>query len=386
MFNSIFIGLSGMNAFSDGLRQISNNITNINTTGFKSSGLAFSSLFGHGSVEERGTGQGVSLSDSQLDFSQGELRQTSRDLDLAVDGEGFLVLLKNGETSYVRTASFEVDKDGFLVVSGTDLRLAVLNDAGVPVGVSINAYRTSAPQRTTTVTFADNLSSTATSHTLSNIKVYDDLGGADTWQAKFTRTVSDPAGQWTLTVLDGSGAEIGQQTLTFNNGVIDPTTDRLTFEQASTGRSATFDFSANVTSFSSGEISTLRAASVDGFGVGDISGIRVNEEGQLEILYSNDQKKSLGAVAIAKFRDPQSLEERSAGLFTYTGQEGIDYLTSAHEEVGRVMSSRLEASNVQLAKEFGDLILVQRGFQASSQVVSVSNDMIQQLFGIRGQG
>jgi flagellar hook protein FlgE len=385
MFNSIFIGLSGMNAFSDGLRQISNNITNINTTGFKSSGLAFSSLFSNSTVNYDASGQGVSLSDPRLDFSQGELRQTGRDLDLAIDGEGFLVLLKNGDKLYARTASFEVDKDGFLVVAGSDQRIAVLDDSGVPVSVSIDAHRTSAPERTTKVTFADNLSSTATTFTIPSIKVFDALGGSDTWQAKFTRATTDPAGEWKVAVLDGSGAEVGQQTLKFINGVIDPATARLTFEQISTGRSAEFDFSANVTSFSSGDVSTLRATP-DGHGVGDITGIRVNDAGALEITYSNGETKGLGSVAIAKFRDPQSLQERNAGVFTYAGHEPIDYLSTAHEEVGKAVSGRLEASNVQLAKEFGDLILVQRGFQASSQVVSVSNDMIQQLFGIRGQG
>ena len=385
MFNSIFIGLSGMNAFSDGLRQISNNITNINTTGFKSSGLAFSSLFSNSTVNYDSSGQGVSLSDPRVNFSQGELRQTGRDLDFAVDGEGFLVLLKDGEHIYARTASFEVDKDGFLVVAGTEPRLAVLDDAGMPVSVSIDAHRTSKPERTTTVTFADNLSSTATSFAIPTIKVYDALGDADTWQAKFSRETSDPAGEWNLTVLDSSGAEVGQQTLKFINGVVDPATAKLTFEHASTGRAAEFDFSANVTSFSSGDVSTLRA-SANGHGVGDITGLRINETGALEATYSNGETKDLGEVAIAKFRDPQSLQERSAGLFTYGGHEPVEYLTSAHEQVGKVLSGRLEASNVELAKEFGDLILVQRGFQASSQVVSVSNDMIQQLFGIRGQG
>ena len=61
-------------------------------------------------------------------------------------------------------------------------------------------------------------------------------------------------------------------------------------------------------------------------------------------------------------------------------------MTTEDKRVGKVISRRLEASNVDLAKAFGELILIQRGFQASSQIISVSNDMIQQLFGIRGQG
>ncbi len=106
----------------------------------------------------------------------------------------------------------------------------------------------------------------------------------------------------------------------------------------------------------------------------------------VEIGYSNEQKKELGPVALADFRDPQALQQRSGGLFSDAGRAQRELLTSDDQRVGRVMSRRLEASNVDLAKQFGDLILIQRGFQASSQIISASNEMIQQLFGIRGQG
>ena len=106
----------------------------------------------------------------------------------------------------------------------------------------------------------------------------------------------------------------------------------------------------------------------------------------MEISYSNQQNMTLGAGAIASLRDPQGLQQRDGGLFELEHESNEQFLTSKHELVGRVVSKRLEASNVDLSREFGDLILVQRGYQASSQVVSVSNDMIQQLFGIRGQG
>ena len=91
-------------------------------------------------------------------------------------------------------------------------------------------------------------------------------------------------------------------------------------------------------------------------------------------------------LAVARIRDPQALIQRGSGLFAHDGSSGIDFVTSEHETVGTVVSRRLEASNVDLSREFGELILLQRGFQASSQVVSVSNEMIQQLFGMRGQG
>lgn len=216
--------------------------------------------------------------------------------------------------------------------------------------------------------------------------MFDALGEADNWQVKFERGASAAPGEWTIVVTDSSLTEVGRQTLKFIGGIVDPATTRLTFEDADSGRSVEFDFSKNVTSFSSGEVSTLRVADIDGHGVGEITAITVSDAGVLQIAYSNEEKKDLGAVAIATFRDPQTLDQRGNGLFMPDGDAGIAFLSSEHENVGRVVSRRLEASNVDLSREFGDLILVQRGFQASSQVVSVSNDMIQQLFGIRGQG
>lgn len=384
MLGTIFIGLSGMNAFSQGLRQISNNITNINSTGFKVSNLLFSDHFSNGQ-RSSGSGQGVSLTEPRLDFAQGELRQSDRDLDLAIDGQGFLVLLKGGEKFFVRTGSFEVDAKGNIVLAGSEHQLTVLNEVGVPVGVNIDALRTNPPKKTAIVKLADNLDASATTFTLSNIKVFDALGASDNWSAVFTRDQQGAFGEWKVKMTNSSGASVGEQALKFlPGGLIDPATRQLTFEDAATARSATLDFSGNVTSLSG--LTGLRVAENDGFGVGELTTIAVTDDGMLELGYSNEQKKQVGAVVIASLRDPQELEQRSGGLFALAHEGGEQFLTSKHERVGRVVAKRLEASNVDLSREFGDLILVQRGYQASSQVVSVSNDMIQQLFGIRGQG
>lgn len=385
MFGSIFIGLSGMNAFSTGLRQISNNITNINTTGFKSSDLTFANLFGEGGDDNAGNGHGVALASGKIDFAQGELRQTSNDLDLAIDGGGFLVLLKNAEHMFTRTGSFEVDTGGDIRLSGTDYKLAVIDAAGGLSGISIDNYRTNLPKPTTTIKFADNLSSTATAHTVSDITVYDAQGNVDKWRVRFERSTTSPAGEWTVIVQNGNSNEIGRQTLKFLNGIVSPASSRLTFSDPTANRSAVLDFSFNVTSFSSGDASTLRKSESDGHGTGAITSMNIADKGQIELVYSNEQKVQLASVAIANVRDPQSLEVRDGGVYVYNG-EFVEYLTSTHDSVGRVVSRRLEASNVDLSREFGDLIMVQRGFQASSQIVSATNDMIQQLFGIRGQG
>lgn len=391
MFGAIYIGLSGLNAYSRGLQQVSNNVANLNTTGFKSSTVTFQNLYGTPGggglalTGDHGGGHGVTVGDGTLNFKQGEMRTTDRDLDLSVDGNGFMVLLDGDRTLYARTGSFEVDQDGFVVMAGTGYRLATLDANNRPVSVSIDGQRTSAPKATTAVTFADNLSSTASAFTIGDIMVFDATGALHTWSARFTKDATAGANVWNIAVTNEKGTAIGTRALSFTNGAVDPAAAKLAFTDTASNLTVDFDFSTGVTSFSGGEVSTLRAAKVDGYAAGTVTAVVADAAGRLELAYSNGQKVDLGAIAIADFRDPTALEQRDGVFAEVTpGQHAI--LSSADPRVGQVRSRRLEASNVDLSQQFGDLILIQRGFQASSQIVSVSNDMIQQLFGIRGQG
>ncbi|MBY8825563.1 flagellar hook-basal body complex protein [Sphingomonas colocasiae] len=391
MLGSIYVGLSGLQAYSKGLQQVSNNVANLNSQGFRSSVVTFSNLqssresggIGYSSVSDNPSG-GVALGQSMLDFTPGQLRQTTRDLDLAVDGSGFLVLMRGSEIRYARTGSFEVNEDGYVTLQGTDWRLATLDASGRAVSLSVDNARTSAPEKTTKIAFADNLSSTATTHSINNIKVYGANGEEHVWKIDFSR--EETSTDWTVKVTDEKDRVIGEKTLSVSGSAPTSETNKLLFADADNGLSVEFDFSGKVTSYSFGTVSSLRASSVDGQGTGALSSIAVNEKGELELAYSNDKKASFGAVALATFRDPQALRQEAGGLFTFDGSTEVQMLSSSDPRVGSVVSRRLEASNVDLSQEFGELILIQRGFQASSQIVSVANDMIQQLFGIRGQG
>lgn len=392
MFGSIYIGMSGLNAYSKGLETVSNNVSNMNTQGFKATDVTFSNVYGVGSEGglefgngQPGSGHGVSVAEIATNFSQGELRQTGRDLDLAIDGNGFFVLVDGNEQLYARTGSFAVDNDGYIVLQGTDHRLAVLDENGRPVALNIDAYRTDAPEPTQTITFADNLSSTATEFSIPDLTVFGPNGEERVWSIAFARpeTVAD---QWSVTVTDSEGNEIGVQTLEFENGQVKAGGGELTFEDEDNNLKITFDFTESVTSFSSGSVSTLRANDIDGHGTGALATLTVNDDGQLEITYTNEESRELGAVALADFRDPQALEQRGNAVFAYSGFGQRQFLSATDTRVGSILSQRLEASNVDLGTQFSDLILIQRGFQASSQIISVTNDMIQQLFGIRGQG
>lgn len=393
MFGAIYVGLSGLTAYSRGLQQVSGNITNLNTLGYKAQDVSFTNLVppagGDGQrygADRSPNGSGVGVSEGRRDFGQGELRQTERDLDLAVSGNGFLVLMKDGELFYTRTGSFEVDRDGHIVLAGTDYRLATLDESGRLTSVSIDAMRTDAPAKTTRIVMADNLSSASTSHSVNDVRVYAADGTQHVWDISFSKAANAAAGEWTVTVKENN-ATIATKTVKFDPaGTVDPTTRELLIENQAAGVSVTLDFTGQVSSFSAGSVSTLRAASVDGRKSGTLTTVGVNADGQLEIAYSNDEKRQLGSVALAEFSDPQALEQRGGGLLTEARDGGRELMGSGDGQAGRVLSRRLEASNVDLAQQFGELILIQRGFQASSQIISVSNDMIQQLFGIRGQG
>lgn len=380
MLSSIYIGLSGLSAYSQGLQRISGNVANLNAQGFKGSNVSFQSVMG-----EAGFGNGVSNADDQTNFAQGELRQTSRDLDLAIDGTGFLVLQRGDETVYTRTGSFEVDADGFVVLSGTDYRLTTLDANGSAKAVSIDSSRTSTPKATTKITLADNLSSSATTFGVSDIKVYDANGTQHTWLLTFERNQTAAAGTWNITVKDETGATVATKSIAFANGIIASQSAQVSIADTAHNLTVNLDLSA-VTSFSSGSVSTLRASATDGYTTGTLTSVTVNADGKLELGYSNSQKSEVGSIAIAQFRNPEALKQRSGGLFSSLGDEQRTIAQSGDPRVGKIQSRRIEASNVDLTTEFSDLILVQRGFQASSQIISVSNEMIQQLFGIRGQG
>ncbi|MBO9714804.1 flagellar hook protein FlgE [Sphingomonas sp.] len=397
MFGAIYIGLSGLDAYSRGLEQVSNNVTNLNTSGFKGSTVNFQNYFGTAdggglshTVDTRGAGNGVGIGDQLLNLKQGELRTTDRDLDLAVDGTGFLVLLDGDRTLYTRTGSFEVDKDGYIVLSGTDYRLATLSASNQPVSLTIDGMRNSPPHKTTTIKLADNLSSTtADPVSVSDIKVYDAAGTLHVWKVTFTKNTDQNAetGSWKIAIIDDKGSAVGSAgAVKFDAaGLIDPLSSTMTVSDTASGLSVTLDMTG-VTSFSGGTTSQLRLGSTDGYALGTLATVSINEKGQIELGYSNSQKTVLGSVALADFRDVDGLKQKSGGLFEYEGNGERLLAVSDDPRVGQVLGKRIEASNVDLSKEFGDLILIQRGFQASSQIISVSNDMIQQLFGIRGQG
>lgn len=400
MLGAIYIGLSGMNAYSNGLKTISNNVANLDTLGYKSSTISFSDVFGepspnlgYTSWQQGGSsGNGVRYDPERIDFTQGSFQQTGGALDFAVDGNGFLVVQNDtGDTFYTRTGQFSVDSKGYIVNQSGD-RLTILDAANQPKVVNITSQMTNPPAATQNITFSQNLSSSATSADVPNVTVHDSRGTAHVWDVGLTPVASTSTSgtttQWTVTVKDETGATIGTGTISFNSGISVPGSSSITVNTTPTGADAmavTLDFS-DVQSFSAGTTNTLQTSKVDGNAVGTLTSATVNSQGQLVLNYSNSQTTVLGSVAIANFRTPEQLVRVGNGLFKNTATGEVQYVASGGAGVGTLQTGQVEASNVNLTAEFGNLILIQRGFDASSQVISATNDMIQQLFGMRGHG
>jgi flagellar hook protein FlgE len=394
MIDTIYIGLSGLHGFERGLRVISNDTANLNTPGFKSSSLLFADLFhasgglGGGGGQAYGQyGYGLNTLGTVLNFDQGQFQTTGNDLDLAVDGLGLFVLRDDaGHMHYTRDGQFKFNAEGVLVSVTTGEQVMAFDATGNLAQVSIASLRTSAARATTSITFSGNLSSTTTTDTVGGVTVIDQAGTSHSLQARLDPVAGTP-GSWTVTLLDGT-TTVGTGTIAFINGQPDPTNSRVSITYTPTGQPAvplSLDFSSNVTSFDSGSRSTLAVASQDGFGAGDLVSAAFDSGGTLQLTYSNGQVVQGARVALARFSSQDAIAAISDNEFEATDARAWQTGVAGEQGFGTVRSGMIEASNVNLSQEFSDLVIMQRGYQACSQVISTANDMLTELFGMRGK-
>jgi len=395
MLDSISIGTSGLQTFSAGLKVISNNVANLNTPGFKASTTTFSNLYvadadpgGGGLDGQTPQGGGVTLSQTSVNFRVGELRQTGNPLDLNIDGEGFFITRKPGDEDpvYTRAGQFEFDRNGVLVVRGTDRQVIGLDASGAQTAITLEGLRINAPKPTSKVDLTGNLSSSATDFSLSGVKVIDAAGGEHTLSLRFAPKAG-AAGTWTVTASDGA-SEVGSGEVQFASGHPVPGFDAFTISYAPSGVPVSdikVDLSGDVTNFDTGSNSTLAVGTSDGVAVGTLSKVAFEADGSMTVSYSNGQTAKGTRVALALFDSNARLVPQDDSGFTYPAHEGLRAGAANQGGFGSIGSNQIEGSNVDLASEFSDLIVAQRGYQASSRIVSTANDMLQDLLDMKGQ-
>ena len=405
MLSTIYTALSGMLGFSKGLDVISNNIANLNTPGFKSSDLQFRDLFyrySEGGGTQDGSrsqvGAGLDTGGTRTQFKEGEMRDSGNPLDVAIDGNGFLVLQpQNGEQLYgrggarvyTRAGQLEFGRDGVLVDRSTGFRVLGY-EGGALREISINALRISAPKPTSLIKVTGNLSPGSASADLTNVNVIDGNGNSHTLAFKFTRDTADST-HWFVEARDESSNLLGTGEVRFQpNGSPAADATRFSFSLTPGAAPITLDIGdpgsfSGLTNFSGPSQSNLQVLSQDGAAAGSLTSATFDENGTLRLTYSNGKTQSGPSLALAWFDDLQSLRISGGSVFVNDGDQAPTLGTASQGEMGRIAAGKVELSNVELTAQFTDLIILQRGYQASSQVTSVANEMIQQLLDLDGK-
>ncbi len=396
MLDSVYIGLSGMMTYSKGLDVISNNVANMNTPGHKRSDLLFRDLFykqqhsagGNGTSSNMQLGSGVTGDTTTTSFAQGEIKETGNDTDVAIDGNGFFILEQGDNTYYTRAGQFEFNKSGVLVASGTNATVMAYEN-GMLSEISISGSRTNPAVATGEIAFSKNLSTGSTTHELPDVEVIDSLGTTHKLTFTFTNNNAITPRSWLIDIDDemgnsiASGGEIRFQgdgspetgfntySFTFSPTGANPSTINLDF-----GDPGSF---TGATSFSGGTSSDLEVGSTDGVVAGALLSVGFNSGGVLQTTYSNGVTSDNSRLALAWFNNLQSLELLGKAQFEVKGDQAPIINVANEGVMGSIVSKSIELSNVDLTLEFTDLIIMQRGFQGSSQILTVSNEMIQQL-------
>lgn len=417
MIRSMFTAISSLNLHQKYLDVVSNNLANANTNGYKSSRVVFQDQFAQmvnpgsaptadlGGVNPSQIGLGVGMGLISPNFTQGTLQNTGRNLDLGVEGDGFFVYGQDANRRYSREGSMGLDAEGYLVNAGSGLRTqgwvaanGAVDTNGQVDDIQIDTNKSLA-KATENVVMGGNLSANLDGGESVNVTigVYDSLGALQNASIQFTRggAAGAPTNVWTWQVMDTSVtppvAGTGTGTITFDvNGQIDaanpPTVTTAATIPGSAGSTTPipveFDFE-QMTQLVATTSATV--TSQDGLAAGSVTDIYISpSDGGVSLVYSNGLVELVGQVALARFTN-------SAGLIQGEGTTFMEGLNSGEAEIGAagsggrgmIASGHLEASNVDMAQEFTNMILAQRGFQASSRVITTSDEILQELVNLK---
>jgi flagellar hook protein FlgE len=421
MTRSLSAAISGIDANQTMLDNIGNNIANVNTVGYQSTDVQFADLLyqqqGSASAPTPGVtggtnpiaiGSGVRVSATTVNFSQGTTTQTGVQTDMAIQGQGFLVVNQGGTNYYTRAGNLQPDGSGELVTpSGAIVQGWLPNAAGQintssPIGnIVIPQGQVSNPQATQNITLGGNLptwngTGTAPVYTATTT-AYDSLGGQI--PINLTFTASTTPNQWTLVATapnPGGGTDTltpaGGATLNFSSttGQLTSTTPSpltLTgftgYSNLPTGYSMNLDFPAvgstqAVTQFSG--TSSIQVTNQDGYSSGSLDGFTVGSDGTITGTYSNGKTQTLGQVALAMFSNPEGLAKQGNLMYASTTNSGAAQLGVAGAGGrGSLIGGAVEGSNVDLGTQLTDLIVAQTAYQANTKVVSTTSTVLQAL-------
>jgi len=416
MLRAMNDAVSGLQMHQQWMDVIGNNIANVSTPGFKASSVNFSQLFAQtlygggapngnlGGTNPQQIGLGVGIGSITQNESQGALQQTGSPTDLAIQGNGYFLLNMNGQgTGYTRVGAFSQDGAGNLVEKATGFKVQGWMASGGTLpstetqtnlsNITIPQNQSIPPKPTATAPFVGNLNAADSSQTTPPkvqvpFQVYDSLGNPQNLICTF-QAVSGTPGSWTWTISDpstGGLAGLGAGatgTITFgSSGAYSTPTTNPTFTVSPTdgstpNQTVTLNFT-QMTQYAAADAPL--PGTQTGYGTGTLDGLSIDKSGVITGHFTNGLSQTLGQVALATFANAQGLVQQGQDIYIAgTNSGNANVLVAGTAGAGSIQSSALEGSNVDLAKEFTDMIAAERGFQANSQVVTTTNQMLQTL-------
>jgi flagellar hook protein FlgE len=415
MFTSFSTALSALGAHTTAVDVVGNNLANLNTPGYKSSVVVFSDLvtqsLGAG-LGETQVGFGVARPVTIRQFSQGAIQASSGPLDVAIQGDGFLVV-KDPVTNavlYTRGGNLQVNRMGQLVTA-TGFRLQGWNETNgvldttqpvTDVIVPVGSLRAPAPTRN--VSFDLNLDASATAGppptTFStSIEVFDSLGGAHTISVRFEKTAM--AGEWTYSLIFPD-SDLQSPPFTPVTGTIQfdsqgrltspPATDPMP-EMTVTGLANGADdmqitwqlyngSAARLTQYS--QPSAVAANAQDGHPAAQLIRVGIGDGGRVLAQYSNGEQVAVGQLAMASVRNPESMIAVGNSNFQLSARSALPAIgLPGTGGRGQIIGGAVEFSTVDIAREFTNLIVLQRGYQANARVVTAVDEISQETINLK---
>lgn len=412
MFPAFSIALSALSADSTAIDVVGNNLSNLNTTGYKDVAVNFQDLMSQtlGSGLNPGqVGMGVGQIGTISNYTQGTIQTTNGPMDAAIEGNGFFVVHNAAnQTLYTRDGSFQVNGSGNVVtatgqtVQGWSAVNGVINSNG-PVGsLSVPLGSTVAATPTTTMSLSVNLDSTSAAGATYSapIQVFDSQGASHTLTVNFTETAAN-AWSYTVTIPAADLPTGGKTTLASGNMTFDANGNLLTPAASSDPQTITVGALADgatigpigwslwnstgttpqITQYA--EASGVGSTNQNGVAAGQITNVSLANGGLLMATYSNGQQVTVGQVAMASVPNPESLlsvGDNNLQASATTGSIAVGAANTGGN--GQILAGSLESSTVDIASEFTNLLTYERSYQAASRVISTADQMLQDTVGL----
>jgi len=413
MFNVFSTALSALSAMSTAIDVTGNNLANMDTTGFKGSDMAFSDLISQSIGNNGGTevGFGTAQPLTIQDFSQGAIQSETSPLDAAIQGSGFFLAQNaNGNMTYTRDGTFQVGNSGNLTTqSGQNVQGwtalnadGSINTSGPMGNIALTSGALKPPTATTDMTVSLNLNSTATADATSSFSVpvtsYDSLGtphvltvdfqktGSNTWNYQVTLPGSDvtagtagtpfdiPNASGSLTfdatgqlISPAAGSPIAVVIPGLSDGAADMNVTWNPYTAAGAGL---------ITQF--GQASASSANTQNGEAASQLVSVSIANGGGIVANYSDGIQVTVGQVAVAAIGNPSTLINAGNNQYSLSAStDNPSVGTPGTGGRGTVVGSALEASNVDLATQFTNLIQFQRSYEANAHVVTTADQLSQ---------